>query len=296
MMKPDPHTYQQISAALDELERDERLCAADHFIERIEALDFLELMEDMEQRSNADAERLAQRVKMLKQRFDEANERLFAQLLVGIRANDRSMLKEVFSQAEQRLSTGSDEDNVGYDELDVLVNGLLEVGLAPEDPQEREPDMIFYQPTPARIILELIHQLHPVADDLFFDLGSGLGHVPILVNLLADIRTTGVEIEDAYFRYSTDCLKKLGLADVEFIHADARQVAYDDGTIFYLYTPFQGEILRQVLGQLEALSKRRPIRVCAYGPCTLPVSQQKWLEAAYQAGKAEGSLAIFASR
>ena len=301
-MKSYSHADQKISAAIDSLEQDERLWLADNFIERIKAIDFLELhmSDDVGKVNNTeltDAERLSlvQRAKALKQRLDDANERPFAHLLVSIRSNDRSTIKQYFKQAEQQISTRTDEEFVGYDEIDNLVTGLLEVGLVPEEPKERDPDMIYYQPTPARIILKLINELHPTYDDIFYDLGSGLGHVPILVNLLADIKTKGVELEESYFRYSTECLKKLGLMDVEFINADARHVTYDDGTIFYMYTPFQGEMLRHVLRKLEAQSKRRQIRVCTYGTCTLQVGKQNWLESIYQTGKAEGSLGIFVS-
>jgi hypothetical protein len=90
-------------------------------------------------------------------------------------------------------------------------------------------------------------------------------------------------------------LNKLGLPYVEFIHADARQADYDDGTMFYLYTPFRGEMLRQVLRRLEAQAERRRIRVCTYGPCTLQAGEQNWLKPIYQAGQSEGSLGIFGS-
>jgi hypothetical protein len=301
-MKPYSQAYQEINAAIEYLEQDERLCMADNFIERIKAIDFLELqmMNEPEQEHNGtatDAERLSlvQRAAALKQRLDDANETLFAHLLAGIQSNDRSTLKQYIAKAEQQTAAGADEGYLGYDEMDSLVTGLLDVAVVPEEPPQRDPDMIYYQPTPARIILKLINQLNLTRDDVFYDLGSGLGHVPILVNLLADIKTKGVELEESYFHYSTASLKKLRLSQVEFMNADARHVAYDDGTIFYMYTPFQGEVLRQVLEKLEAQSKQRQIRICTYGTCTLQVSKQNWLRSIYRTGTGEGSLSIFVS-
>lgn len=296
------HAYQTISATIDRLEQKQILYKAGNFIGRMRALDVLEIqmLDGIEQANDpqmTDAEtlRLTQRAEVLKQKLTEANERLFAQLLRSIRSNDRATLKQYFKKAGRQISRKADDDYLGYDELDMLVTGLLEVAFVPAEPEERDADMIYYQPTPARIILKLIEKLHPTSDDLFYDLGSGLGHVPILVNLLTDIKTKGVELEGAYFRYSNKCLKKLGLPNVGFIHADARHVDYDDGTIFYMYTPFQGETLRQVLRKLQAQSERRPIKICTYGPCTLQVGKQNWLQAIYQTGKQEGSLGIFAS-
>jgi hypothetical protein len=300
-MKSNAQAYQEISAVIDRLEQDHNLYEAGNFIERMKAIDVLELqlLEDIEQADDttlmgSENMRLAQRAEALKQNLADANEQLFAHLLQSIQSNDRSAVKQYFRQAEQQISR-DDDDNLGYDELDMLVNGLLEVDFGPAEPDERDAEMFFYQPTPARIILRLIDQLHPTPEDTFYDLGSGLGHVPILVNLLTDSKTKGIELEGAYFRYSNDCLNKLGLRDVEFIHADARHVDYSNGTIFYMYTPFQGEMLRQVLRILEVQSERRQIRVCTYGPCTLQVSQQRWLQPIYQTGKREGSLAIFSS-
>jgi protein-L-isoaspartate O-methyltransferase len=295
MMVPDLQAFQKISAAIETFEHDELLCLEDHFIERIRAIDFLEFEIGRDVDNSTDPERMSviRRAQALQQQFDEANRKLFERLIASIRAHDRSLFKQFVRKAEANIARESDAGDVGYDELDVLVNGLLEAGFVPEESQPREPDMIYYQPTPARIVLRLLNELHATSDDVFYDLGSGLGHVPILVNLLADIRTRGVEVERSYFRYSMECVIKLRLPNVEFIHADARQAAYDDGTIFYMNTPFQGEILRHVLGKLQAQSERRPIKVCTYGPCTAPVSRQKWLKPVYQTGKGESHLGIF---
>jgi hypothetical protein len=42
--------------------------------------------------------------------------------------------------------------------------------------------MVPYQPTPVRHILHLIAAAMVAEDDVFVDLGSGLGHVPLLVS------------------------------------------------------------------------------------------------------------------
>ncbi|MEP7285754.1 MAG: hypothetical protein ABI947_08300 [Chloroflexota bacterium] len=299
-MKSYSPVYQKINAVIDRLEQDKILYRAENFIERMNALDVLEfqLLDDIENVTilpDAEKSRLMQRAEMLKQKLVDVNEKLFTHLLLSIRSNDRATVTQYFKQAERQISRSADDDYLGYDEIDMLVNGLLEVAFVPPEPEERDADMIYYQPTPARIILKLIDELHLTLNDTFYDLGSGLGHVPILVNLLTNIKTKGIELENAYFQYSNECLKKLGLSDVEFINADARDVDYCDGTIFYMYTPFQGEILRQVLKKLEAQSERHPIRVCTYGPCTLQVSKLNWLRPIYQTGKQEGSLSIFSS-
>ncbi len=50
------------------------------------------------------------------------------------------------------------------------------------------------------------------------------------------------------------------------------------GTVFYLYTPFLGTILRAVLDLLRREAIGREIRVCTFGPCTPTVGAERWLE------------------
>jgi hypothetical protein len=75
----------------------------------------------------------------------------------------------------------------------------------PAQIKEREPGMIYYQKTPARIILELVKKAAFQPGDVFYDLGSGLGQAAILVNLLASVISKGVEFEPAYCHYAKTC-------------------------------------------------------------------------------------------
>jgi hypothetical protein len=51
------------------------------------------------------------------------------------------------------------------------------------------------------------------------------------------------------------------------------------GTVFYLYTPFRGSILKAVLTRLRRESAARTIRVGTLGPCTEAVAREPWLRA-----------------
>lgn len=297
--KPDPAALLTISAALEQLEQDTGLHDADNSIGRMRALDLLDalIMEGAEwvEGSPDDAQiwSLVQRAAALQLTLTTLNTRLFAQLIHSVQRGERGPLRQYFISAARQLATAADEP--GYDELDTLLGGLLETDALPATPQALDPDMVFYQPTPARIILKLIDLVPVTAKDTFYDIGSGLGQVPILVHLLTGAKTRGVEIEAAYARYADACLTSLNLSAVEFLNADARHVDYADGSIFYLYTPFGGEILRHVLAKLEAVAAQRPISVCTYGPCTLYIAKEAWLRPVYQSGSAEACLGIFSS-
>jgi hypothetical protein len=70
----------------------------------------------------------------------------------------------------------------------------------------------------------------------------------------------------------------LNLANVTFIQQDARDADYSFGTVFYLYTPFTGTILRSVLDSLRSEAANREIQVCTFGPCTPTVAKEEWLD------------------
>jgi predicted RNA methylase len=137
--------------------------------------------------------------------------------------------------------------------------------------------MVFYQPTPARHIFDAIGRLSLDHSDVLVDLGSGLGHVPLLAGICSKARCVGIELEAAYVACARQCAKALNLANVSFIQQDVRSADFTDGTVFYLYTPFTGTMLRTVLERLRQEAAKRPIRVCTLGPCTLEVANEVWL-------------------
>jgi hypothetical protein len=82
--------------------------------------------------------------------------------------------------------------------------------------------------------------------------------------------------------------------NVRFIQGDARAADLSDGTVFYLYTPFTGTILRDVLNSLRHEAASREIRICTFGPCTRVVAEEQWLSAIGPLETAR--VAIFRSR
>jgi hypothetical protein len=123
-----------------------------------------------------------------------------------------------------------------------------------------------------------------------------LGQVSILVHLLSGATAKGIEFEPVYCDYARACATKLNLASVQFANIDARDADYADGTIFFFYTPFTGNLLDQVLDRLWRQTRGRTIMLCTYGPCTPQVARQSWLEHLDGNGLDEDKLAVFRSR
>ncbi|MEZ4616402.1 MAG: class I SAM-dependent methyltransferase [Caldilineaceae bacterium] len=102
--------------------------------------------------------------------------------------------------------------------------------------------------------------------DCFYDLGSGLGQVVMLVQLLTGMAARGVEYDPAFVDFARRQAAILDLPAVRFVNADARIADYSDGTIFFLFTPFRGAMLRTVMTRLRDIAHDHPIRVGTFGP------------------------------
>ncbi|HEX6097551.1 MAG TPA: class I SAM-dependent methyltransferase [Thermoanaerobaculia bacterium] len=240
---------------------DLRLYDEANFTLRAEALDTL----DLHGAGDPHAERLRARL-----------EEIDAALLAGLRRDIRTgacrgadLLRAIRRYVPpQEMSEGR------YDHLDAFLSGLLLDRPLPDATRPLEAGMVFYQRTPSRVALGVIAQLTP--DDVFYDIGSGLGEVVILANLLRGTTAKGIEREPAYCDYARACASDLNV-DAEFLNVDAREADFSDGTAFFLYTPFTGRILEQVLDRLQAATAGRTATIFTYGPCTPEVAQQTWL-------------------
>jgi SAM-dependent methyltransferase len=113
-------------------------------------------------------------------------------------------------------------------------------------------------------------------DDVFVDIGSGLGQVVLLVNLFTGAKARGIEYEPAYCAYAGAIAARMRLADTEFVNADARGGDYSKGTVFFLYTPFEGRMFQDLLRLLQNESLARVIRIFTYGPCSAIVAAENW--------------------
>lgn len=147
---------------------------------------------------------------------------------------------------------------------DVAVEQIL--GIAEPPPSSAPPgdDLIGYHASGLAPIVRALVEVPVLADDVVIDLGAGLGKVVLLAHLLAGASARGIEIQSSLVRRARDAAGRLGVG-VRFTHADARDAALDDGTVFFLYTPFTGPALARVLARLREVAQRRAIVVCGLG-------------------------------
>jgi Histone methylation protein DOT1 len=283
---PFKHILDEILYDIETIGKDEKLFLERNFNLRLQAIDYLEfhVMGRIEALIGSTAidrtNFLNQYADQMKSKLEDVDARMFQQLRwkisqEGYRGN--LLLEMIGEHVDYDLKTIRQRDAAGYDNLDMFLNGLLTYQLAPDETKDREPEMVFYQKTPARIVLELIRKAEFKPEDVFFDLGSGLGQVVILVNLLTSVISKGVEVEPAFDSYAKACAEDLNLTRVNFINIDARDADYSLGTIFFMYTPFEGQMLQDVLRTLKGEARKRRIRIFTYGPCTPKVAGHNWL-------------------
>jgi precorrin-6B methylase 2 len=283
-----------MQAALDDIVKDVALFDEQNFNHRVDAIDFIDfyIIDAIKTcqittggfaagLSSPAQALLLENAESVRRKLQETDSRLFSRLREKIRSKS-------FTGPSFREMTGqyayidSPAENLsgkpGYDNFDVFVNELLSWLPLPEPVVERHPDMIFYQKTPARIIMDMIDQFSWSEKDVFFDIGAGLGQATILVNLLTDIPAMGVEQETSFCQYATSCASELNLSGVGFVNSDARNVDYSAGTVFFLYTPFEGRMLQCMLEILWKESQKRTLTIFTFGPCSSMVARETWLD------------------
>jgi predicted RNA methylase len=273
---------------IETIENNALLLEANNFDKRTEAIDFIDFhlidrIEGLLPETDHSDELivLKNRAEKIKAELEAIDIKLFQKLQDNIRNGSYTSegFKNMIHEYVDFDLTDSDyQQEAGYDNLDVFINGLFFCKALPEQTLDLEPEMVFYQKTPVRIVLELLEKINFTKYDVFFDLGSGLGHVAMLVNLLTRIKTIGIEFEPAFCRYAEACADNLNLSNIEFINADARKADYSSGTVFFMYTPFNGKIMEDVLEVLRMASLSKTIKIITYGPCTAEIASQPWLK------------------
>jgi hypothetical protein len=265
-----PGSPSPLHALVDALEHDAALREPDRLRERLDALDRIELLQLGGTRGPGAP---SQRIAALREDFEALNTASFAHAREAIRRG------AVPALLQQCLDGPGHVDGDGYDWRDELVEGVLQ--LRPPSPAASPlpADMVAYQPTPARHIFDLLAQARLGAHDVLVDLGSGLGHVPLLAAICSGAATLGIEREASFVACAQAGADALRLSRARFLCLDARAADFSRGTLFYLYTPFRGAVLDTVLGTLRREAERRALRIAAHGPCVGALAAQPWLAA-----------------
>ncbi len=260
---------------LQQIADDPSLLNPDRFPQRVAALDSLEAhlssAESISSGLYGEAQAIATRLEAVNLALYNAIRR---EIQSGIQPD--IFLDHIRKQPANQESGPA--DGLGYNYLDDLLAGVFQCTDPTPHLIHSDPEMVPYQPTPARHLFDMLRLTALTPSDVLVDLGSGLGHVPMLAAICTPARAIGIELEPAYIERARQSAQSLNLARISFLHQDARYADFFAGTVFYLHTPFTGSILRHVLDRLRREATIRPVRVCTYGPCTALIAQEPWLQ------------------
>lgn len=159
-------------------------------------------------------------------------------------------------------------------ERDRVCEELLGIAAIPPGTEISTPDRIGYSPCSVAEVVRMVFEVPLRQEDVFVDVGSGLGKACLLVHLLSRAQAVGVEVQEDLVRRARESARVLGLSGVSFVAEDAATADFGEGNVFFLYVPFTGELLEKVLQRIEAIAQRKPIVVCALG---LDLPPSDWL-------------------
>lgn len=157
---------------------------------------------------------------------------------------------------------------------DAWTEVLLGIEEPPADVAELPRGAVPYLPCGVEEILALL-QLPLKPEDMLVDLGAGLGKVLVLAHLLTGVRAHGIELQLPLVERARAICASLGLPQITFAHADVSDVALE-GSVFFLYSPFNGDLLTRVVARLQQAAERSPITVCTVG---FELMDTRWLVA-----------------
>ncbi|MBS2015444.1 MAG: class I SAM-dependent methyltransferase [Deltaproteobacteria bacterium] len=140
------------------------------------------------------------------------------------------------------------------------------LGIAEAPPSTAPGDhLVGYHPSGVDSILEAAREVPITARDVVLDLGAGLGKVALLIHLATGARARGIEIQPALVERARRAAARQGATEVSFDVGDARSCDLGDANVFFMYLPFTGPALLEVLARLERIARERAIVVCTLG-------------------------------
>jgi SAM-dependent methyltransferase len=115
---------------------------------------------------------------------------------------------------------------------------------------------------------KVIRTLDPRPDDVFYDVGCGMGRILCLVARKKVKRCVGVEIDPVLCEIARQNAARMygRIAPIDVLCMDASRADFSDGTMYFFFNPFGPETLNKVIVNIEnSLSEHpRKIRIVYY--------------------------------
>ncbi len=121
-------------------------------------------------------------------------------------------------------------------------------------------DGFWYDAPDYRYLRRMMRILRPGPEDVFYDIGSGMGRVLCVAARWRIKRVVGIELDRPLCdiaRRNADRMRGQN-APIDVRCEDASTADLSDGTIYYLHNPFGPDTMRDVLGSIHRSLADRP--------------------------------------
>jgi SAM-dependent methyltransferase len=153
---------------------------------------------------------------------------------------------------------------VRFDQRDRWLDELFGLPEVPADLPGLPPGTVPYWPCDADAVVHAVREAPLGAGDVFVDLGAGLGRPLLLAHLASGARAIGVELQPHLIEHARGAAARLQLDAVQLLPGDAAAGGdLPDGTVYFVYSSFNGAALARVLAGLARVAARHPIVLCA---------------------------------
>ena len=136
-------------------------------------------------------------------------------------------------------------------------------GKGPGD--SRHGDGLWYAPPDYRYLRRIMRMLRPGTQDVFYDIGSGMGRVLCVAARGRIKKVVGIELDRPLCEIARENVNRMRgqQTPIDVRCEDASSADLSDGTIYYLHNPFGPETMRDVLMSIHrSLADRsRQIRI-----------------------------------
>lgn len=109
----------------------------------------------------------------------------------------------------------------------------------------------YYMPTSYVDLLKLLNHAGLNSDDVFVDLGSGMGRAVFLASYLGVRKSIGLELIPSLHEKAEANRHRGNWVNVEFHLGDARETVFPDVTLLWMFNPFGPAIMEEMLAKLE---------------------------------------------
>ena len=167
-------------------------------------------------------------------------------------------------RALESRCTFEDERTLRLGPADQFFDELIGLHDKPAVPTQFSEDAIGYVEASVEAVLRMLDAIELEEHDLFCDVGSGLGRIPILVHLLTGLPTLGVEIDRELCAKGQALLSSNEIAKVDLRAASALDADLSEVTVFSFNLPFDDATLATFLNRIRPHPGAGAIRIYPY--------------------------------